>query len=88
MRNMCQDVLGLVFKRSNRQLLYLPDLKTIPRYMRFIQDDVAEGRKYYELKVEETKDAEEKKFYAQAMTQVELIGFINNSTLSLMGFGE
>ena len=88
MRNMCQDVLGVVFKRSNRQLLYPPDLKTIPRYMRFIQDDVAEGRKYYELKVEETKDAEEKKFYAQAMTQVELIGFINNSTLSLMGFGE
>ena len=56
--------------------------------MRFIQDDVAEGRKYYELKLEETKDEEEKKFYAQAMTQIELIGFINNSTLNLMGFGE
>lgn len=53
--------------------------------MRFIQDDVHEARKYYELKVEEGKDAKEKAFFAQAMTQIELIGFINNSILELMG---
>ena len=64
---------------------YSNDFKLKYSYMRFIQDDVHEARKYYELKVEEGKDAKEKAFFAQAMTQIELIGFINNSILELMG---
>lgn len=79
------NLIKVIKLKNELGLEFVPDCVD---YLRYIETECAEGRKYYELKVDELELEIEKDFFRHAMTQVELIAFINKSTLKVMGFEE